>query len=110
MIKHNLEAIILFIGALFVAFLLSEVSHANVDKSIFINKCAKCHNINPTKPGSIGPDIAGSSLELVTLKTQKREYPKNYKPKRKTKIMPIVKLTIKEIQQIHNYLNSFIKK
>jgi mono/diheme cytochrome c family protein len=78
-------------------------------KSLFISKCVMCHNVNPTKPGSIGPAISGSSLELIKLKTQKRQYPKGYVPKRKTKVMPIVKLTEQEIKLIHSYLNSFIK-
>ena len=91
-----------------IIFLIS-TSYGKDSKTLFISKCAMCHNVNPTKPGSIGPAISGSSLELITLKTQKRQYPKGYVPKRKTKVMPIVKLTEKEIKSIHSYLNSFIK-
>lgn len=65
---------------------------------------------NPTKPGSIGPDIAGSSLELITLKTQKRQYPTGYKPKRKTRIMPQIKLSDNQLKALHQYINSFVKK
>lgn len=81
---------------------------AQEGRSVYVSKCTQCHNINPTKNGSIGPDVAGSSLELITLKTQKKKYPKGYKPKRKTKAMPIIKLTDSEILKISEYLNSFI--
>lgn len=85
-------------------------SDANEGKRIYLSVCSKCHNINPTKPGVIGPDIVGSSLELITLKTQKREYPKGYKPKRKTKVMPIIKLNDKQLKSLHEYISSFVKK
>lgn len=79
-------------------------------KSLYLNKCAKCHNVNPTKYGSIGPDIAGSSKELLTLKTQKKQYPVNYKPKRKSRIMPLIKLSETELDSLYKYINSFTKK
>ncbi len=110
MIKHNLEAIFFFIAAMGVALLMSELSHASDGKKLYLSRCATCHNQNPTKAGSIGPDIANSSLELVTLKTQKREYPKDYKPKRKTKIMPKIPLNDGQIKSIHEYLRSFLGK
>jgi mono/diheme cytochrome c family protein len=109
MFKHNLEAIILFLAALGISFLLSELGHAKDGGTLYKTRCAACHNVNPTKPGSIGPDIAGSSLELITAKTQRREYPKGYKPKRKTKIMPRVPLSEVQLKSLHEYLKSFIK-
>jgi mono/diheme cytochrome c family protein len=90
--------------------LLSFNSDANEGKIIYANTCAKCHNINPNKSGIIGPDIANSSLELITSKTQKRQYPKNYKPKRKTNVMPIIKLSQKQLESLFKYINNFIKK
>jgi mono/diheme cytochrome c family protein len=78
-------------------------------KTIYQSKCLKCHNADPSKKGSIGPDIADASLELVTVRTQKRGYPAGYTPKRKTKIMPVVKLTEKEIKAVHEYISSFNK-
>lgn len=84
--------------------------HAQDGKNLYTSKCIRCHNANPTKAGIIGPDIAGSSLELITAKTQHREYPKGYIPKRKTKIMPIIKMNENEIKAIHKYLNSFTNR
>lgn len=90
---------------------LALIKNARADegKTIFLSKCAKCHNVNPTKPGSIGPDIADSSLELVRLKTQNRSYPAGYTPKRKTRVMPIVKLSESQIKAVHSYISSFKK-
>jgi mono/diheme cytochrome c family protein len=93
-----------------IALLLSEVANADSGKSIYIQKCIRCHNANPTIAGAIGPDVAGSSLELITLKTQKKEYPRNYKPKRKTKIMPVIKLKETQLLDLSKYLSSFSTK
>lgn len=95
---------------LFVSIIGNLSCFASEGKRIYMTSCAKCHNTNPSKPGVIGPDIANSSLELITLKTQKREYPKGYKPKRKTKIMPIIKLSSSQITALHEYISSFNKK
>jgi mono/diheme cytochrome c family protein len=87
-----------------------KTSEASEGSALYKTRCASCHNVNPTKPGSIGPDLAGSSLELITLKTQKRQYPKGYKPKRKTRIMPQIKLSEKQLESLFKYVNSFLGK
>jgi mono/diheme cytochrome c family protein len=110
MIKHNLDAVLLFFAALLISFLMGALAEASEGRKIFLTRCASCHNQNPTKPGSIGPDIADSSLELVTLKTQKREYPKGYIPKRKTRIMPRIPLNETQIKSVHEYIRSFLVK
>lgn len=109
MLKHNLEALLFFVAAIGISFLLSELGYAQDGGALYKTRCAVCHNVNPTKPGSIGPDIAGSSLELITLKTQKREYPLGYIPKRKTKIMPRIPLSQTQLKSLHQYLKSFVK-
>jgi mono/diheme cytochrome c family protein len=109
MIKNNIDALVFFVATLLVGLLLSSVSEANSGKALYQSRCTSCHNTNPTKPGNIGPDIASSSLELITLKTQKREYPKGYKPKRKTRVMPRIVLTEKQLKELHAYISSFAK-
>lgn len=109
MVKNNIDVLIFFAATMLVALLLSSVSEANSGKAIYQSRCTSCHNTNPTKPGNIGPDIAGSSLELITLKTQKREYPKGYKPKRKTRVMPRIVLNEKQLKELHTYINGFVK-
>jgi mono/diheme cytochrome c family protein len=110
MIKDNAQDILFFIAAIFVYWLLIETGNASTDGALYKTRCISCHNANPSKPGAIGPDIADSSLELITLKTQKREYPKNYKPKRKTRIMPRIILSENQLKDIYNYIAKFKKK
>jgi mono/diheme cytochrome c family protein len=72
--------------------------------TIYKMKCTSCHNADPTKAGSIGPDIANSSYELLEAKTQRKTYPEGYTPKRKTKIMPKIPLTEEQIKAIEAFL------
>jgi mono/diheme cytochrome c family protein len=96
---------------LILGLLVSTLSKANTEgKAIYTSRCTSCHNTNPTKPGAIGPDIAGSSLELITLKTQKRQYPTGYKPKRKTRVMPRIPLSELQLRNLFLYISSFKKK
>lgn len=92
--------------------LLFQTKSANAQdgKTLYQSKCVRCHNADPSKKGSIGPDIADASLELITVRTQKRGYPAGYTPKRKTKIMPVIKLTEAEIKALHGYIKTFNKK
>lgn len=78
-------------------------------KTIYLSTCIACHNVNPRIAGSIGPDIANSSLELITARVMRTEYPPNYKPKRQSKLMVPFPQFEKDIPAIHAYLNSFKK-
>ena len=99
------------LGALFILLFTLAAFNSNADagKALFISKCTQCHNKNPSKPGSVGPDIADSSFELLKLKTQQRKYPAGYKPKRKTLVMPIIKLTDAQIESMRVYIAKFRK-
>ncbi len=57
-------------------------------KSIYLANCAACHNNDPSKDGSIGPAVKGSSRELVEARVLRGAYPPGYTPKRKTVAMP----------------------
>ena len=52
------------------------------------NVCLACHHANPTRDGTLGPAIAGSSVELLEAKVLRGQYPPGYAPKRTTKVMP----------------------
>ena len=75
-------------------------------KIVYYANCISCHNYNPKKPGSIGPQIYRSSKELLSKKINFGIYPKNYKPKRSTKIMPLLPHLDKEIANLHAFLNA----
>jgi len=75
-------------------------------KAIYRRNCISCHNINPKLVGSVGPDLYGSSLDLLRSKVIYGTYPKGYKPKRNTKIMPKFPSLEPNIEAIKEFLNS----
>ena len=116
--KTNLK-----LGALFVALLSLQSCQKNAEqpsaplsdlakrgKATYLANCIACHNPDPTIAGSIGPDIAGSSLELLEARILRREYPAGYTPKRKSDQMPDFPQLKDDIPALHAYLNSFTSK
>lgn len=79
-------------------------------KGVFLSNCIACHNPNPSLDGSIGPAIAGSSLDLITHRVLTRDYPPGYKPKRSSDVMPDFPQLKDDVPALHAYLNTFIKK
>ena len=75
-------------------------------KAIYNLNCISCHNLDPKKQGSIGPQIYGSSKELLSKKILFGKYPKNYKPKRSGGAMPIMPNLDKEMTNLHAFLNA----
>ena len=43
--------------------------------------------MDPRTDGSLGPAVAGASLELLTARVLRAEYPAGYTPKRETRVM-----------------------
>ena len=74
-------------------------------KVVYYANCTSCHNYNPKKPGSIGPEIYGSSIELLTNKILYGKYPENYQAKRTSGIMPLLPHLNQQISNIHAFLN-----
>ncbi|MBS1255331.1 MAG: hypothetical protein MAG581_01131 [Deltaproteobacteria bacterium] len=83
-------------------------SKSDIEKGrvVYFANCVACHNNNPKKQGSIGPQIFGSSKELLTKKIVLGKYPNHYKPKRTTNIMPLLPHLDQEISNLHAYINS----
>jgi mono/diheme cytochrome c family protein len=57
-------------------------------QKIYENVCIACHNGDPTQPGSLGPQVARASLELLEAKVLRGEYPPAYTPLRPSQAMP----------------------
>ena len=57
-------------------------------RTVYASQCTACHNFDPAQPGPVGPEIKGSSRELLEAKVLKGAYPPGYKPKRPTSVMP----------------------
>lgn len=75
-------------------------------QSIYKLNCIACHNIDPKKDGITGPALTGTSLELLTARLLRAEYPPGYTPKRNSKAMPALKHLEKEIPALDAYLKS----
>ena len=76
-------------------------------RMVYFANCVSCHNNNPKKPGSIGPEVYGVSIDVLTQKIVSGKYPENYRPKRPSKIMPSLPHLSKEISNLHAFINSF---
>ena len=74
-------------------------------KSLYFANCIACHNTDPTKTGSMGPAISGSSKELLTLKITQGAYPEGYQRKRTTKLMPPLPNLKGDIPSLYAFLN-----
>ena len=75
-------------------------------RMVYFANCVSCHNNNPKKPGSIGPEVYGVSIDVLTRKIVSGKYPKNYRPKRTSKIMSSMPHLNKEISNLHAFINS----
>jgi len=75
-------------------------------KVVYNANCVSCHNNDPKKQGSIDPQIYGSSKELLSKKINYGKYPKNYRPKRSKKVMPLMPHLDKEIKNLDAFLNA----
>jgi mono/diheme cytochrome c family protein len=83
-------------------------SNALVDRGrvVYQSNCIACHNTDPKKPGTLGPEIWGSPLELVEARVMRAEYPPGYTPKRQTHQMVAIPQLKTDIPALHAYLNA----
>ena len=75
-------------------------------KHYYKNVCTACHNGDPSKDGTLGPAVAGSSLALLEAKVLRGEYPPGYTPKRDTSAMPRFEFLAPEIPGLAAYLDA----
>lgn len=75
-------------------------------RAVYVANCVACHNNDPSKDGPIGPAIKGSSKELIEARVLSTSYPRNYKPKRPTKVMPQFPFLKDDIPYLATYLGT----
>lgn len=73
-------------------------------RRLYIATCIVCHGADPSKPGSQGPALKGSSVELLEAKVLRKTYPPDYKPQRTTQAMPTYPQLRKRIPDIAAFL------
>jgi mono/diheme cytochrome c family protein len=82
----------------------SDVDLVAQGATVYGNVCTTCHNADPTKDGSVGPAIAGSSMELLEARVVRAEYPEGYAPKRDSAVMPAFPYLEPQIPALHAFL------
>ena len=80
-------------------------SDAEKGQTLYTLHCTSCHNPDPSRDGTLGPAVKGSSLELLEARVLHGEYPPGYTPKRPTRIMQKLPLTAEDIGALHAFLN-----
>jgi len=73
---------------------------------VYFANCVSCHNNNPKKPGSIGPEVYGVSIDVLKQKIIYGKYPEYYNPKRTSNIMPLMPYLNKKIPNLLAFINS----
>lgn len=75
-------------------------------KTSYQSHCTACHHADPKKNGAIGPDIWGSSRELIEARILRAAYPAGYKPKRSSHAMAALPHLKNDIDALTAYLNA----
>lgn len=75
-------------------------------KTVYKTQCIACHHSDPHKPGALGPDVFGSSKELIEARVMRAEYPSGYQPKRSSHTMAPLPHLKNEIDSLYLYLNA----
>jgi len=75
-------------------------------QKVYRSQCIACHNVDPRKPGSQGPDVFGSSRVLLEARVLTLNYPPGYTPKRMTKNMRALPYLKNDIPALEAFLNT----
>ena len=88
----------------------TDESPVELGRRAYVANCTACHNPDPTKEGTIGPAVAGSSLALVEARVLRAEYPPGHTPKRPSALMPAQPYLKKDVPDLAAYLGSLAPK
>ena len=77
---------------------------ADRGRAVYMGQCIACHNPDPAKAGPLGPEVKGSSAELLRAKVVDGTYPPGYTPKRPTKVMQPLPHVAGDIPPLAAYL------
>ena len=86
-----------------------ELSHAELvaqGEKVYKSNCTACHNMDPSKKGSLGPAIAGSSEALVEARVVHGNYPPGYTPKADSRLMVAMPYLSKDVKALSAYLQN----
>lgn len=75
-------------------------------KVLYAASCIACHNMDPSREGTLGPAVKGAGLDLLKARVIHGTYPPGYTPKRDTKLMQKLPLTEADVEAIHAFLSA----
>jgi mono/diheme cytochrome c family protein len=73
-------------------------------RGIYLNVCVACHSANPAQDGTLGPNLAGTTRELLEWRVVKGSYPPGYTPKRTTGGMPAFPHLAGQLDDLHAFI------
>ena len=79
-------------------------AEAERGRQIYQSQCIACHHPDPGKTGAVGPEVRGSSAELLRAKVVSGTYPPGYSPKRPTKLMQPMPQLANDIPALAEYV------
>ena len=100
------HVLLVLAGASFACKPSDNESAVELGKRAYAANCIACHNPDPTKEGTIGPAVAGSSLALVEARVLRAEYPPGHTPKRSSGLMPAQLFLKPDVPNLAAYLES----
>ncbi len=73
-------------------------------RGVYMNVCVACHSADPALDGALGPNLVGTTRELLEWRVLKGAYPPGYTPKRTTGAMPAFPHLAAQIEDLHAFL------
>lgn len=74
-------------------------------RGVYMNVCVACHNADPAKDGALGPNLVGTTRELLEWRVVKGAYPPGYTPKRPTGAMPAFPHLAKDVDDLYAFVS-----
>jgi mono/diheme cytochrome c family protein len=74
-------------------------------RGVYMNVCVACHNADPSKDGAIGPNLVGTTRELMEWRVVRGAYPPGYTPKRPTGAMPAFPHLAADVDDLYAFVN-----
>jgi mono/diheme cytochrome c family protein len=74
-------------------------------RAVYMNVCVACHNADPREDGTIGPNLVGTSRELLEWRVTKGQYPPGYVGKRTTHVMPAFPQLAGQVDDLYAFIS-----
>jgi len=92
----------------------TEIEVIQRGRAVYLSQCSACHNADPSKMGVLAPEIHDSSMELLSARVIRGEYPVGYQSKMLKRgqtptVMPAMPFLQADIPAIFAFLQAVSK-